>query len=219
MHKLVGFIIREGEAAFNGSRGQSPIHPSILAKTLLFAMIRRIRSSRQIQYKIKHSIDFMWLTSGRQIDHTTLSEFRRKHSDALRGIFKQMILLAINLGRTYQQTGCQSLAWSTKRYEAFQLRLAGNGFVIGNGGLLGLTKPNTANLFYNWINYLDDDGGGRIFGVTGWGAHAYDQIQNGLRASDTGPVSITLLEPVQSLKRPRERSKSIVTRSLPTPRN
>ena len=40
----------------------------------------------------------MWLASGRQIDHTTLSEFRRKHSKALRGIFQQMIKLAIDLG-------------------------------------------------------------------------------------------------------------------------
>ncbi len=85
------------EAAYHGSHGQPPIHPSVLAKTLLFAMIRRIRSSRQIEYELKHSIDFMWLTSGRRIDHTTISEFRRKHSQELRGIFKQMIKLAIDL--------------------------------------------------------------------------------------------------------------------------
>jgi transposase len=78
--------------------GQPPIHPSVLCKVLLFAMIRRIRSSRQIEYELKHSIDFIWLTSGRRIDHTTISEFRRKNSTELRGIFKQMIKLAINLG-------------------------------------------------------------------------------------------------------------------------
>lgn len=88
----------EYEAAYHGRRGQPPIHPSIMAKVLLFSMIRRIRSSRQIEYELKHSIDFMWLTSGRQIDHTTLSEFRRKHTKALRGIFQQMIKLAIDLG-------------------------------------------------------------------------------------------------------------------------
>jgi len=87
----------EWEATYHGSHGQPPIHPSVLAKTLLFAMIRRIRSSRQIEYELKHSIDFMWLTSGRRIDHTTISEFRRKHSKELRGIFKQMITLAIDL--------------------------------------------------------------------------------------------------------------------------
>ena len=85
------------EAAYHGSHGKPPIHPSVLAKTLLFAMIRRIRSSRQIEYELKHSIDFMWLTSGRTIDHTTLSEFRRKHTQELRGIFRQMIQVAVDL--------------------------------------------------------------------------------------------------------------------------
>lgn len=85
------------EAAYHGSYGQPPIHPSVLAKTLLFAMIRRIRSSRQIEYEVKHSIDFMWLTSGRTIHNTTLCDFRRKHSAELHDIFKQMVKLAIDL--------------------------------------------------------------------------------------------------------------------------
>ena len=62
----------EYEAAYHGRRGQPPIHPSVLAKVLLFAMIRKLHSSRQIEYQLKHSIDFMWLASGRRIDHTTL---------------------------------------------------------------------------------------------------------------------------------------------------
>ena len=87
----------EWESAYHGSFGKPPIHPSVLAKILLFAMIRKIRSSRQIEYSLKHSIDFMWLASGRHIDHTTLSEFRRKHTEALKGIFRQMIQLAMDL--------------------------------------------------------------------------------------------------------------------------
>ncbi len=86
------------EATYNGGFGQPPIRPSVMAKILLFAMIRRIRSSRSIEYELKHSIDFMWLTSGRQIDHSTISGFRRNNADALKDIFKQMIKLAINLG-------------------------------------------------------------------------------------------------------------------------
>lgn len=88
----------EWEATYHGSFGKPPIHPAVMAKILLFAMIRRIRSSRGIEYELKHSIDFMWLASGRHIDHTTISEFRRKNSPALRGIFRQMVKLAINLG-------------------------------------------------------------------------------------------------------------------------
>ena len=60
-------------------------------------MTRRIRSSRAIAYNTNHSIDFMWLASGRCIDHTTLSEFRRKHGEQLKGIQRQMIETAIDM--------------------------------------------------------------------------------------------------------------------------
>lgn len=86
------------EAGYHGSFGQPPIHPSVMAKILLFAMIRRLRSSRVIEYELKHSIDFIWLSSGRRIDHSTIADFRRNNSRALKDIFKQMIKLAINLG-------------------------------------------------------------------------------------------------------------------------
>ena len=58
----------EWEATYHGSFGRPPIHPSVMAKVLLFALIRRIRSSRSIEYELKHSIDFIWLASGRRID-------------------------------------------------------------------------------------------------------------------------------------------------------
>jgi transposase len=79
------------------SHGQPAIHPSVLARILLFAMIRRLRASRSIEYELKHSIDFMWLSSGRHIDHSPLAEFRRKNTAALRDIFRQMIKRAIDL--------------------------------------------------------------------------------------------------------------------------
>jgi transposase len=85
------------ESQYTDRMGQPPIHPSILAKVLLWGMIRLTRSSRQLEYHLKHSIDFMWLASGRTIDHTTLCNFRRKNKGALSDLFKQMVRLAIDL--------------------------------------------------------------------------------------------------------------------------
>ncbi len=86
------------EAEYHGKFGQPPVHPSVMCRVLLFALIRRIRSSRQIEYNLKHSIDFMWLASGRSIDHTTLSEFRRKHPKQLIALDRQMVQLAVQWG-------------------------------------------------------------------------------------------------------------------------
>lgn len=86
------------ESKYHGKLGKPPIHPSVLCKTLLYALTRRVRSSRAIEYQLKHSIDFMWLTSGRSIDHVTLSNFRREYHEQLRNIYSQMIKLAVDLG-------------------------------------------------------------------------------------------------------------------------
>jgi transposase len=86
------------EANYDGKRGQPPIHPSLMCKVLLFALIRRVRSSRQIEYHLKHSIDFMWLASGRVIDHSTLSQFHCAHRVALKELHQQMVGVAINMG-------------------------------------------------------------------------------------------------------------------------
>jgi transposase len=86
------------ENTYNRKLGQPPIHPSVLCKVLLFAMIRRIRSSRNIEYEIAHSVDFMWLVSGRTIDHSTISDFRRRYKKELKDIHRQMIGYAIDMG-------------------------------------------------------------------------------------------------------------------------
>jgi transposase len=88
----------EWEAEYHGSFGKPPIHPSVLYKVLLFAILRGVRSSRKIEYEIKHSIDFIWLGSGRTIDHTTLSNFRRDHQQQVKKLYRDMVRLAIDLG-------------------------------------------------------------------------------------------------------------------------
>ena len=56
-------------------------------------------------------------------------------------------------------------------------------------------RPYHANLHRGWGRWWSYDGGGRCFGVTGWGAHSYDQIQRGLGTDETGPVEVVLEEP------------------------
>jgi predicted dehydrogenase len=55
-------------------------------------------------------------------------------------------------------------------------------------------RPYHRQLHYGWSSWWDYDGGGRCFGVTGWGTHSYDQIQRGLGTDETGPVEVLLEE-------------------------
>jgi predicted dehydrogenase len=49
-------------------------------------------------------------------------------------------------------------------------------------------RPYHEQLRSRWAWYWDYDGGGQSWGVTGWGTHSLDQVQDALGTSHTGPV-------------------------------
>lgn len=56
-------------------------------------------------------------------------------------------------------------------------------------------RPYYLELLQGWANYVDYDGGGQTWGVTGWGTHSLDQVQCALGKDRTGPVEIWPEEP------------------------
>lgn len=79
-------------------RGRPPIPPRVLASVWVYAHFRKVRSSRQLEYQLRNNVEFMWLAHGHKIDHSTLSEFRRHHAEAIKDINRQLIAEAKELG-------------------------------------------------------------------------------------------------------------------------
>ena len=86
------------EQQYDGRIGQPPIPPWVMAGVVLYGLMRRIRSSRQLEYVCGHNIDFMWLAEGRTIDHDTICKFRTKFKEPLKELFKQVGRLAMKMG-------------------------------------------------------------------------------------------------------------------------
>lgn len=86
------------EAEYNCSRGQPPIPPRVMAGAILYGLMRRIRSSRQLEYACGHNIDFLWLVEGRSIDHDTFCKFRTRFKEPLKKLFKEVGRLAMSMG-------------------------------------------------------------------------------------------------------------------------
>ncbi|TWT33457.1 Glucose--fructose oxidoreductase precursor [Posidoniimonas corsicana] len=55
-------------------------------------------------------------------------------------------------------------------------------------------RPYDPQLHLGWARWRAYDSGGLCFGVSGWGAHSYDQILRALGADETGPVQVELEE-------------------------
>lgn len=86
------------EGEYCQGRGQPPLHPRMLASLILYGQMRRVRSSRVLEYMTGHNIDFMWLTEGRTIDHTTLCKFRTRFKKQLRELFRSLGRIAMTMG-------------------------------------------------------------------------------------------------------------------------
>lgn len=92
---LSGYNWKAWESKYHGRIGQPPIHPSMMAALWLYALKRRIRSSRKLEYMAGHSIDFLWLSHGHAPDHTTLSEFRSKFAEELKDLNRYIGRIAL----------------------------------------------------------------------------------------------------------------------------
>lgn len=79
-------------------RGQPPIPPRVIASVILYGLTRRIRSSRVLEYMTGHNVDFMWLTEGRTIDHSTICKFRTRFKKQLKALFRGLGRLAMTMG-------------------------------------------------------------------------------------------------------------------------
>lgn len=88
----------EWESAYNLRRGQPPFHPRVVASVILYGLLVRIRSSRALEEALQVRLDFRWLVEGRSIDHSTISEFRRKHAEPLKALFVQIAMVAREMG-------------------------------------------------------------------------------------------------------------------------
>jgi len=81
-------------AGYEGTKGQPPYHPEMMAKVWLYGYCVGIRSSRKLERALHEDIGFRMLSANQQPDHWTLSEFRRRHVAVLRGLFVQTVRLA-----------------------------------------------------------------------------------------------------------------------------
>jgi len=79
--------------------GASSYHPRMLLKTLVYAYVSNIYSSRKIESACKENIHFMWLAGMNKPDHHTINRFRSERlRHVLQEVFSQVVLLLADAG-------------------------------------------------------------------------------------------------------------------------
>jgi len=79
-------------------RGQSAYSPEMMVRVLLYGYCTGIYSSRKIQARTYEDVAFRFLSADEHPDHSTLAEFRKRHLEALAGLFVQSLQLCQKAG-------------------------------------------------------------------------------------------------------------------------
>ena len=79
-------------------RGQSAYAPEMMLRVLLYGYATGVYSSRKIERRTYEDVAFRYLSADAHPDHDTFAEFRKRHLDALAGLFTQALLLCEKAG-------------------------------------------------------------------------------------------------------------------------
>lgn len=80
------------------TRGRAGYHPVMMTKLLLYAYAVGKPSSRRIERACWEDVCFRVLSGDQHPDHTSISEFRRRHLGALAGLFVQVLVVCRQTG-------------------------------------------------------------------------------------------------------------------------
>jgi len=79
-------------------RGTRPFNPRMMVALLLYGYCVGKTSSRKLERATCEDVAFRVLAGGQHPDHTVISEFRRVHLEALKGLFVQVLRLCQKAG-------------------------------------------------------------------------------------------------------------------------
>lgn len=83
---------------YDEERGYPPYHPAMMTALLLYGYCQGVYSSRRLARACEERVDFMAVTALQKPDFRTISEFRKRHLDALGELFGQVLTLCQQAG-------------------------------------------------------------------------------------------------------------------------
>jgi transposase len=72
--------------------------PCMMLKVWLYAFCLQVSSTRRLEQRVREDLAFRYLSGGLTPDHKTLSEFLRRHRNALNDVFTQVLEMARKAG-------------------------------------------------------------------------------------------------------------------------
>ncbi len=85
-------------APYEGDGRNTPYHPAMMVKVLIYGYATGVRSSRQIANKLHEDVAFRVLGANNFPAHRTICGFRQRHLSDFQRLFEDVVRLAVERG-------------------------------------------------------------------------------------------------------------------------
>lgn len=90
--KALGF-----KGVAEGTHGRPSYAPELLLRLWLYGYLEKVRSTRKLERACREQMGFVWLCGNQAPDHNSLWRFWQANREALRGVFKTTVKVALEL--------------------------------------------------------------------------------------------------------------------------
>src|SRR3954447_18555186 len=85
------------ERTLPAATGRPAYAPGDLLKLYVWGYFNHVRSSRKLEVECARNLELIWLLCGLRPDFKTIADFRRDNAEALKGVFRDFVLLCREL--------------------------------------------------------------------------------------------------------------------------
>lgn len=95
---IEAYYVKDEHGKFKATSGARPYDPRMMTGLILYGYATGVVGSRTIERACQEDLPFRVIAANQQPDHDTISEFRRIHLKALRGLFVQVLMVCREAG-------------------------------------------------------------------------------------------------------------------------
>jgi transposase len=110
----VNYQILDFRGKYTNDNCRPNFHPSVLLRLYIYGYLNGIRSSRKLEQEARRNLEVMWLCHNLVPKYHTIADFRKRHPEQIKAVFRQFVSLMCN----WKLIGKKTIAIDSTKYRA-----------------------------------------------------------------------------------------------------
>lgn len=110
----IDYVALDFWGKYTNSNCRPNYHPSLLLRLYIYGYLNGVRSSRKLEQECRRNLEVMWLCGSLVPHYHTIADFRKRHPEQIKAVFREFVSLMCN----WRLVGKKTVAIDSTKYRA-----------------------------------------------------------------------------------------------------